>query len=58
MDFAVPADYTVKIKSKTIGKYLDITIELKKLWNMKIKVIPIVVSVLGMVPSWTGGIGN
>jgi len=33
-----------------MDKYLDLARELKKLWNMKYKVIPIVVGVLGTVP--------
>ena len=50
MDFTVPADDIVKIKeSKNIEKYLDLPIELKKLWNMKVTAIPIVVGILGMV---------
>ena len=44
MDFAVLADHRVKIY-----KYLDFTRELKKLWNMKIMVIPIVAGALGTV---------
>ena len=31
-------------------KYLDLDRELKKLWNMKVTVIPIVISVLGTIP--------
>ena len=31
-------------------KYLDLARELKKLWNMRVKVIPIVVGALGAVP--------
>ena len=33
-----------------IDKCLDLARELKKLWNMKVKVIPIVVGALGTVP--------
>ena len=35
---------------KKIDKYLDLTRELKKLWNMRVKVIPIAVGALGTVP--------
>ena len=31
-------------------KYLDLVRELKKLWNMKVVVIPIIIGALGMVP--------
>ena len=42
--FAIPVDHRVKIKESDLAR------ELKKLWNMKVTVIPIVVSALGMVP--------
>ena len=51
VDFAVPADHRVKLKeNEKMDKYLDLARELKKLWNMKVKVIPIVVGALGTVP--------
>ena len=37
-------------ENEKIGKYLDLARELKKLWNMKVIVIPIVVGALGTVP--------
>ena len=42
----------MKIKeSEKTKKYLDLARELKKkMWNMQVTVIPIVVSVVGMVP--------
>ena len=50
MDFAVPADHRVKLKeSKKRDKYLHLAMELKKLWNMKLTVIPIVTGALGTV---------
>ena len=43
-------------------KYLDLASELKKLWKIKVTVIPFVVSALGRIPKClkknTGGIGN
>ena len=40
----------VKLKeSEKRGKYLDLARELKKLWNMKVMVIPVVIGVLGTV---------
>ena len=54
MDFAVPVDHRLKLKeSKKSDKYLDLTREMKKknkLWNMKVTVIPIVISALGTIP--------
>ena len=50
VDFAFPANYRVKLKeSENRDKYLDLARELKKLWNMKVTVIPIVISALGTV---------
>ena len=51
MDFAVPADYWVKLKeSVKINNYLDLVRELeKKLWDMKVTVVPLVISALGTV---------
>ena len=50
MDFVVLADYRVKLKeSKKRDKYLDHARELKKLWHMKVIVIPVVIGVLGTV---------
>ena len=48
VDFTILADHRVKIKGKKERvKYLDIARELKKLWNTKVTVIPIVIGVLG-----------
>ena len=48
MDFAVSADNWVKMKeSEKIEKYLDLARELKKLLNMKVRIIPIGVSPQG-----------
>ena len=62
MDFAVSADHIVKIEeSQKIDKYLSLARKLKKLRNMKITVIKILVDALRMVTrSWKRdrGIGN
>ena len=49
MDFAVPADHRVKLKEYKRDKYLNLARELKKLWNMKVMIIPIVIGALGTV---------
>ena len=37
MNFAVPADHSVKLKeNENKDKYLDLAMELKKLWNLKV----------------------
>ena len=44
MDFAVPAVNGIKLKEcEKRDKYLDVARELKKLWNMKVTIIPIVI---------------
>ena len=50
VDFAVQAEHRVKLKeSEKRDKYLDLARELKKLWNMKVAIIPIVIGALGTV---------
>ena len=50
MDFAVLGDYRVKLKECEMrDKYLDFARELKKLWNMKVTIIPKVIDALGTV---------
>ena len=50
MDFAVLADHGIKLKeSEKKDKYLDLARELKKLWNMKVTIIPIVIGAFGTV---------
>ena len=39
-----------KNKNKRRDKYLDLARELKKLWDMKVAVIPIVIGALGTIP--------
>ena len=51
MDFAISADHIVKMKeNEQINRYLDLARELKRLWNMKVMMIPIVVEALGTIP--------
>ena len=50
IDFAFPGDHRVKLKGREKrNKYLDLTMEQKKLWNMKVTIIPIVIGALGTV---------
>ena len=50
VDFAVPADHRIKLKEcEEKYKYLDLARELKKLWNMKVTNVPIVISAFGTV---------
>ena len=53
VDFAVPADHRIKLKEcEKKDKYLDLARELKKLWNMQVTIIPIVIGVFGTVTKW------
>ena len=50
VDFAVPADHRIKLKEcEKRDKYLDLARELKKLWNMQVTSIPIVIGAFGTV---------
>ena len=50
MDFVVPADHRIKLKEReTKNKYLGLAKELKKLWNLKVTIIPIVIGAFGAV---------
>ena len=50
VDFAVPADHRLKLKEcEKKDKYLDLARELKKLWNMQVTMIPIVIGAFGTV---------
>ena len=50
VDFAVPADHRIKQKEyEKKDKYLDLARELKKLWNMQVTIIPIVIGAFGTI---------
>ena len=50
VDFAVTADHRIKLKEcEKKDKYLDLARELKKLWNMQVTFIPIVIGAFGTV---------
>ena len=50
VDFDVPADHRVKLKkNEKKDKFLDLARKLKKLWNVKVTVIPIVFGALDIV---------
>ena len=49
-EFAIPADHRMKLKEcENKDKYLDLARELKKLWTMKVTIIPIVICPLGTI---------
>ena len=50
VDFAVPADHRIKLKEyEKKDKYLSLARDLKKIWNMKVAIIPIVIGTFGIV---------
>ena len=55
IDFAVPEDSRIEEKEKNkIEKYQDLGRELQKIWNVKVKIIPLVVGSLGATPKQFG----
>ena len=55
VDFAVPGESRIEEKEKDkIGKYQDLGRELQKIWNVKVKIIPLVVGSLGPIPKKFG----
>ena len=50
VDFPVPADHKIHLKeSEKEHKYLDLARELKKMWKMKVTIVPIVIGALGTI---------
>ena len=60
MNFAIPTDYWVKLKeNEKKYKYLGLARELKKLRNVKVTIIPIVIGAFGTVTKGLfKGLGN
>ena len=51
IDFAVPGDSRIEEKEKyKIEKYQDFGRELQKIWNVKVKIITLVIGSLGATP--------
>ena len=54
IDFAVPGDSRIEKEKNKIEKYQDLGRKLQKIWNVKVKIIPLVVGSLGAIPSQFG----
>ena len=55
MDFAVPGDSRIEEKEKDRNEnYQDLGRELQKIWNVKVKIIPLVIGSLGAIPKQCG----
>ena len=53
-DFAVPEDTRIKEKEKDKISNQDLGRELQKIWNVKVKIIPLVVGSLGAISKQFG----
>ena len=50
MNFAIPADHSMKLKEREKKvKYLDLAKELKNLWNMEVTIIPVLIGAFDTV---------
>ena len=50
VDFVVTADHRIKLKeNEKMDKYPDLASKLKRLWNVEVTFIPIVIVALGIV---------
>ena len=56
IDFAVPGDSRIEEKKDKKEKYQDLGRELQKIWNVKVKIIPLVVGSLRAIPKQFGKI--
>ena len=57
IDFAVPRDSRTEEKEKEkIEKYQDLRRELQKIWNVRVKIIPLVMGSFGAIPKQFGKI--
>ena len=57
VDFTVPVDHRIKLKEyEKKDMYLDLARELKKLWNLQMTIIPIIIGAFGTVTKglWKG----
>ena len=54
IDFAAPGDTRIEEKEKDNQRYQGLGRELQKIWNVKVKIIPLVVGSLGAIPKQFG----
>ena len=50
IDFAVPGDSRIEKQKEKVEKYQDLRRDLQKIWNVWVKIIPLVVGSLAAVP--------
>jgi len=52
IDVAISGDRNViKKEAEKIVKYKDLTIEIQRMWNVKTKVIPVIIGATGTIPT-------
>jgi hypothetical protein len=50
IDVAIPGDRNViKTEAERILKYKDLTIEIQRMWNVKTRVIPVIIGATGTI---------
>jgi hypothetical protein len=50
IDVAIPGDsYMIKKEAEKILKYKDLTIEIQRIWNVKTRVIPVIIGETGTI---------
>ena len=55
IDSAIPGDSRIEVEEKEkIEKYQDVRRELEKIWNVRVKITPLVVGSLGSIPKKFG----
>ena len=54
IDFAVPGDSRIEKEKDKIENYQELGRELQKIWNVKVKIIPLVAGSLGAIPKQFG----
>jgi hypothetical protein len=51
IDVAIPGGRNVIQKEAEIFKYKDLTIEIQRMWNVKARVIPVIIGATGTIHS-------
>ena len=56
IDMTVPSDRNLSLKEyEKVSKYKDLEIEIQKMWNLKVTIVPVVIGALGMIQKKTEG---
>ena len=54
IDMSVPSDKNISVKEfDKLSKYKDLEIEIRKMWNLKTTIVPVIVGALGMIKKGT-----